>query len=352
MTTVHVAASSEYDVLVQRGLLDKAGNIIAQCVSGRRAVIVSDDNVFPLYGERLLKSLELAGFEASAHIVPHGEQSKSLERYGELLGCLSQQRLGRSDVAIALGGGVVGDLTGFAASSYQRGINFVQIPTSLLAAVDSSVGGKTAVNLPSGKNQVGTFYQPAVVICDPDTLSSLPEAEYRCGCAEVIKYGLLGSDKFFRELRLKSVHEQLEHVISSCVQMKRDIVMEDEFDHGRRQLLNLGHSVGHAVEACSGFKVLHGQAIAIGMAVITRAAVKKGLCSDDTLESLLDILREYELPTEPEYPLEDMHRAMLSDKKMSGENITLVVPRAIGRCELIKTPVSEIDSWLRDGGVL
>lgn len=351
MTEIMISASKEYSVLIERGLLDRAGELMAACLKGCRAVIVSDDNVFPLYGERLETSLEKADIQVRRFVVPHGERSKSLACYGELLGFLSENHFSRADALVALGGGVVGDLTGFAAATYQRGMGFVQVPTTLLAAVDSSVGGKTAVNLPTGKNQVGAFYQPSLVICDPDTLKTLPEAEYKCGCAEVIKYGVLGSERFFNELRERPVSEQLAHVIKTCVEMKRDVVIEDEFDHGRRQLLNLGHTAGHAVEACSGFTVLHGQAVAIGMAVITGAAVKKGLCSPETLEKLLDILDYYGLPVTADYPLEDMARAVLADKKLAGATINLVVPERIGRSCVMPVPVSEIKDWLRLGGV-
>ena len=194
---------------------------------------------------------------------------------------------------VALGGGVTGDLAGFAAATYQRGMGFAQIPTTLLAAVDSSVGGKTAVDLPTGKNQAGSFYQPCIVLCDPDTLETLPEEQYRCGCAEIIKYSMLGNAAFFEELYKTPVREQYEHVIEVCVQMKRDIVGADEYDLGRRRTLNLGHTFGHAVEQCSEFSLLHGEAVAIGMATVTRAAVKRGICGEETLARLLDILKNF-----------------------------------------------------------
>ena len=208
MKKVHISASREYDVLVERGLLDKSGELIKAATGSKKAVIISGDIVFPLYGERLKSSLEAAGMEAEVFVLPHGEQSKTLAYYGRILEFLSEKHLSRSDVLVALGGGVTGDITGFAASTYQRGMNFVQVPTTLLAAVDSSVGGKTAVDLPGGKNQVGSFYQPVLVICDPDLLSTLPEEEFACGCAEVIKYAVLGSRDFFDELiAVESIHK-------------------------------------------------------------------------------------------------------------------------------------------------
>ncbi len=351
MTLVPVHASRDYDVCIGPGLLDELGSRVRAVTPAATAAIVSDDNVFPLYGQRAAASLEAAGFRVICHVVAHGEGAKSLPVYGELLHFLSVSRMTRGDVVIALGGGVVGDLAGFAAATYQRGIGFVQVPTTLLAAVDSSVGGKTAINLETGKNQVGCFYQPLLVLCDPETLRTLPEAEYRCGSAEVIKYGVLGSAAFFEELRQTPIREQIGHVIQTCVEMKRDLVAEDEYDRGRRQLLNLGHSFGHAVEACSGFTVLHGQAVAIGMAAITRAAAAKGLCSKETLCALLEVLEKYGLPTGTDYPLDEMVRAAAADKKMVGSQMHLVVPEAIGRCRILTVPAEEIRNWMTLGGI-
>ena len=257
----------------------------------------------------------------------------------------------RSDIIVALGGGVTGDMAGFAAATYQRGIPFIQVPTTLLAAVDSSVGGKTAIDLETGKNQAGCFYQPWLVLCDPDTLTTLPEREYRCGCGEIIKYSVLFDAHFFEELQSTPVKDQVEHVISTCVTLKRRAVMEDEFDTGERRKLNLGHSFGHAVEACSDFSIPHGCAVAIGMAIITRAAVKRGLCSRETLDRLLAILDQYDLPTQTEHHPEELYRAALSDKKIAGGKMHLIVPRQIGWCDIVSIPEGEIPDWLRDGGV-
>lgn len=352
MTTVRVHASRDYEVKIAHGLLGEAGAQLRPVTRAKTAVIVSGEHVFPLYGARLRASLEAAGFRVLAYMHPSGEQHKNLETYGKLLRFLSENQVTRSDVLVALGGGVTGDLTGFAAATYQRGIDFVQIPTTLLAMVDSSVGGKTAVDLPTGKNQVGCFYQPNLVLCDPGVLRTLRSEEFRCGCAEVIKYGVLGNAAFLDELRRTPISEQLEHVIQTCVEMKRDIVAEDEFDRGRRQLLNLGHSFGHAVETCSDFQILHGQAVAIGMAMITRAAVAKGICGGETLEALLSLLRQYGLPTETEISRKALLEAMLSDKKRSGDTMNLIVPEAIGRCRIEKVPVGELPDWLRLGGAI
>ena len=351
MTTVHVSASREYDVLIGRGLLDSLGEVVRAATKAQTAVVVAGDIVFPLYGARAMASLEAAGLRTLSYVIPHGEQHKTLETYGSLLRFLSENRLTRTDVLIALGGGVTGDLTGFAAATYQRGIDFVQVPTTLLAAVDSSVGGKTAVDLPTGKNQVGAFWQPAAVLCDPELMGTLPEDEFRCGTAEVVKYGMLGSAAFFESLEQHGVKERLEDVIRTCVEMKRDIVREDEFDRGRRQSLNLGHSFGHAVEACSRFTILHGQAVAIGMALITRAAVKRGECPQEALDRLLALLERFGLPTGTDYGADELFAALGTDKKRSGSSMHLVIPEDIGRCRIEAMPLDEVRELLRLGGV-
>lgn len=350
MTRIHVSASREYDVLVERGLLDSLGAQAKCTVGGQTAALVSDDRVAGLYAHRAARSLEQAGYRVVSFVFEQGEASKTLTTYSRLLSFLCEQRLTRTDPVIALGGGVTGDLAGFAAATYLRGVPLVQVPTTLLAMVDSSVGGKTAVDLPQGKNQVGCFYQPHLVLCDPDTLATLPEEQYKCGCAEVIKYAVLGSEAFFEQLHTP-VRDQVEQVISTCVTMKRDIVHADEFDRGARQLLNLGHTIGHAVEAESGFSLLHGQAVAIGLAVIARAAAQKGFCTQETAQSIISLLTEYGLPTRTDAPAQALLRAALSDKKLDGSCLHLIVPEAIGRCRIESIPTSELPGWLQAGGV-
>ena len=352
MTTIHVTASREYDVLVQPGLLDDAGAQIARVLgTGRTAAIVAGETVAGLYAGRLAASLTRAGFRAVTFTYPGGEHCKTLATYAALLDFLAAHRLSRSDLIVALGGGVTGDLAGFAAATYQRGIPFVQVPTTLLAAVDSSVGGKTAVNLASGKNQVGCFYQPSLVLCDPDTLRTLPPEEYRNGCAEVIKYAVLRSEPFFDALRAEPVSAQVEHVIATCVGMKRDLVAADEFDRAIRQLLNLGHSFGHAVEKCSDYAVPHGCGVAIGMAIIARAAAKRGICTDDTCAQILALLRQYGLPTETDFCRDALADAARSDKKIADGKLHLIVPERIGRCRIETIPAADIPAWLADGGI-
>ena len=317
-----------------------------------RAAIISDTNVWPLYGERVRASLEKAGFSCVFYCFPAGEASKNLSTYSRLLSFLAGEHISRSDILIALGGGVCGDMAGFAAATFLRGLPFLQIPTSLLAMVDSSVGGKTAVDLPEGKNLVGAFHQPALVLCDPDLLQTLPEAVLRDGSAEVIKYGVLGNADFFRRLEEAPILAQAQVVIETCIGMKRDVVEADEFDTGERRKLNLGHSFGHAIEKCSRYGISHGLAVAAGMAIITRAAVKKGLCEEDALPRLLSLLEKTGLPTSTDFSARALAAAALSDKKMSGGRIHLIVPERIGRCRILPVPPEELGDWLSAGGVV
>ena len=351
MTTIHIAASREYDVVIEPGLLTRLGTMAAELGLGRRAAVISDDAVFALYGAAAEKALTDAGFQVDHFLFPHGEQQKNLSTYGQVLNFLCDRRFTRSDFLVALGGGVVGDLAGFAAATYQRGVPYIQVPTTLLSMVDSSVGGKTAVDLEHGKNQAGCFYQPSLVLCDPSLLNTLPEREYRAGCAEIIKYAMLYSEDFLRELEETPVLEQFERVISVCVGMKRDVVRGDEFDKGQRALLNLGHTVGHAVEACSGFTLLHGEGVAIGMAIITRAAVEKGLCTPETLPRLLAVLERYGLPTETDYPLTDILAAAEADKKRTDDVTKFIVPERVGHCRVEPVPADEVAGWLKTGGL-
>lgn len=352
MKTVHIDASRSYDVRIGRGLLDDCGRQIAERVRCASAAVVADDTVYALYGERVCASLEAAGVRTVCYVFPHGEKSKNLLEYAKILNFLAENRVTRADALIALGGGVTGDLGGFAAATYLRGIPFVQLPTTLLAAVDSSVGGKTAVDLPAGKNLAGAFYQPELVLCDLDTLDSLPREIFLDGCAEVIKYAVLGSRELFALLADIPSGKGLEEVTARCVEMKRDFVQSDELDRGARQMLNLGHTFGHAVEASSRFTLSHGKSVAIGMAMILRAACSRGLCSAETRDAVIALLQRYGLPTECPYPTDMLLGALSADKKIFGTRLNLVVPTDIGACRLLPVGVDELSGWLRDGGAI
>ena len=343
MTTVTVKASQTYDVKIGRGLLDTLGEEATRAFQGRTVCIVSDSNVAPHYLSQATHSLERAGFTVLAFVFPAGEEHKNGHTYLSLLEYLAQEHLTRADGLVALGGGVVGDLTGFAAATYLRGIPFLQLPTTLLAAVDASVGGKTAIDLEHGKNLAGAFYQPKAVLCDLDTWATLPADILSDGCAEVIKYGVLYDPKLFAHLEEKGLSFDREAVITRCVELKRDVVMEDEFDTGARMKLNLGHTVGHGVEAKSHFAISHGKAVAIGMAIVSRASA----CADTP--RIAALLEQFGLPTRTDYSADDLFSYTLSDKKRSGGTVNLIIPRAIGDCAIVPTKVESLKSFIQAG---
>ena len=343
MKTIQVAASTNYEVKIGAGLLEMLGTECAKVCKAGKAAIVSDSNVWPIYGAAAESSLKDAGMEVVHFVFPAGEESKNGSVYLELLNFLAQNGMTRSDCLIALGGGVVGDMTGFAAATYLRGIAYVQVPTTLLAAVDSSVGGKTAIDLPAGKNLCGAFYQPKLVLCDIDTLNTLPEDIFRDGCAEVIKYSVLYDPQLFSYLAETGMAFDREAVIARCVELKRDVVAEDEFDTGARMKLNLGHTVGHGIEAASHFSVSHGKAVAIGMAIVSRASK----CLD--ADRIITCLERFGLPATTDISVDEISYHALSDKKRSGGTVKLILPEAIGDCAIVPTPVEELKSFIQEG---
>ena len=349
MITVEVNASKSYQVIIGSGLLPQLGQRTAALCKPKKAAIVSDSNVFPLYGSTVKQSLFDAGIETVEFVFPAGEESKNGNVYLNLVNFLAQNHLTRTDCLIALGGGVVGDMTGFAAATYLRGIRYIQVPTTLLAAVDSSVGGKTAIDLPAGKNLCGAFCQPELVLCDIDSLNTLPEEIFRDGCAEVIKYGILYDEGLFSRLSREGLDFHRSEVIARCVELKRNVVMEDEFDTGARMKLNLGHTVGHGVEAASNYQTSHGKAVAIGTAIISRAAEAQGYCSKATTEAVIAILTQFGLPTACDYAAETLMDSVLSDKKRAGDTVKLIVPRTIGQCHICPVPVDKLLPFIKAG---
>lgn len=350
MKTVHISASKEYDVKIGAGILYRLADEMEAIVDPKIVCIVSDSNVWPIYGEKVRQILLESGkYYVTAFIFPAGEASKNGQTYLSLLNYLAECKLTRSDCIIALGGGVVGDLAGFAAATYLRGIHFIQIPTTLLAAVDSSVGGKTAIDLPSGKNLAGAFYQPDLVLCDTDMLNTLPEEIFRDGCAEVIKYAILYDEALFEYLCKAALSFDRESVIARCVELKRDVVAKDEFDTGERQKLNLGHTIGHGVEAKSDFTVSHGKAVAIGMAIVSRAAEKLGISEKQSSQLVLRALRVFCLPESTPFSAYDLYTYALSDKKRSGGTVNLIVPRNIGNCIILPMPVDNLQNFIEAG---
>lgn len=332
MKIIKVNASKKYDILIEKGLLSRSGTLISGLYgkAKKRICIVTDDNVDALYAGALTESLESAGFRNTIKfVIQNGERSKTPKNLLELCGFLAENHITRSDLLIALGGGVVGDLCGFAASIYLRGVDFIQIPTTLLACVDSSVGGKTAVDLPEGKNLIGTFYQPSLVICDPSLLDSLPRDIYRDGYAEVIKYGIILDGDFFDRLS-SDRRPDICDVISRSVEIKRDVVSADEQDRGLRGLLNFGHTLGHGIELHTAFEYSHGASVAVGMVLASRIAALLGICEDDIPSKVESLLKRYGFDTECPINAGELFDATLSDKKRKGDSLTLILPKAIG----------------------
>ena len=346
MKEIIIKASSRYTVTVGDGALSLLGETAKKAVKGRTAMVVSETTVFPLHGKAAVAELEAAGFTVCTHIFPAGEQSKCGAAFLNLLNDLAEHRLTRSDLVVALGGGVTGDLAGFAAACYLRGLAYIQVPTTLLAMVDSSVGGKTAIDLPAGKNLCGAFHQPAAVLCDTALLKTLPKEIFRDGCAEVIKYGVLAGRELFDRLEPGCIDTE---VVAACIDIKRKCVESDEFDNGTRQFLNLGHTLGHAVEKESNFTLSHGQAVAIGMAMIVRAGAKFSRTNRLHAREIVNKLAAFGLPTETNLDPAALYEAALGDKKRRGDTVTLVVPRNLGQCVLWDIPVSELPTWIRAG---
>ena len=344
MRSVTVKTSATYEVLIGSGLLQKAGEAVKKVISPCKAAIVTDSTVVHLYEETVRKSLTEAGFSVCTFVFPAGEASKNIHTLSHLLEFLAKEEMTRTDMIVALGGGVTGDLAGFGAAVYLRGIPFVQIPTTFLAAIDSSVGGKTAVDLEAGKNLAGAFYQPKLVLCDTDVLQTLPEVVFADGIAEALKYGVLGDAALFEKIAGGDFRQDLEEIIETCVTMKRDVVEEDEFDTGKRQLLNLGHTFGHAIEQKSHFQMTHGHAVAIGMHLIAKAAEAKGIAEKGTAAAIAKALEQNQLPKETEFSPAEVAEGTLRDKKRRGGTIRFVFPKKIGACEIVKIPVEEVEA--------
>ncbi|MBQ8087440.1 MAG: 3-dehydroquinate synthase [Clostridia bacterium] len=344
MQTVHIDTSRPYDVLIGSGLIGKVGEYAKQAVGIRTAAILTDTTVNALFGETVEQSFRNSGFRTIRKAFPAGEPNKRLDTLAALLEFCAENQLTRSDIIVALGGGVPGDVAGFAAAVYARGISFVQIPTTLLAAVDSSVGGKTAVDLAAGKNLAGCFHQPSLVLTDTDIMKALPIHLLRDGAAEIIKYGVLRDPELFAWMQEPNWTERIEEIIARSVAIKRDFVNQDEFDNGIRQQINLGHTFGHAIEKCSNFTLTHGQGVAIGMVIAAGAADQPDIC-----KAIIRANQSCGLPTRSPYPAEQLAQAALTDKKRKGGTITLVLPEQIGKCALKKIDISALEDAFRRG---
>ncbi|MCD5003169.1 3-dehydroquinate synthase [Enterococcus saccharolyticus] len=352
MLTVNLT-NHHYDIQIERHLLNKCGEWVASIWQSQRVAIITDSNVAKLYAEQVTTSLKSAGFQVNTFVVPAGEASKSLEQATYLYDQLAEHGFTRSDGLIALGGGVIGDLAGFVASTYMRGLHFLQIPTTLLAQVDSSIGGKTAVNTKNAKNLVGTFSQPDGVLIDPEVLYTLDDRRLREGIAEIIKsaaiadpqlWTLLGTLKDEFELR-----DRAEEVILPSLKVKRKVVEEDEFDNGSRLTLNFGHTIGHAIENTAGYGVVsHGEGVAVGMVMISRHAEQLGQTPAGTTEQLMTMLEKFHLPTtQKELNKEAIYQAITHDKKARGTQLKIILLTAIGQAKIVSIPIETIKDYIQ-----
>ncbi|MFC5759128.1 3-dehydroquinate synthase [Rhizobium sp. GCM10022189] len=361
---VHVPLGERaYDILIGPGLIASAGGEIASRLKGRKAAIVTDEHVAPLYLDALKASLDAAGIVSAAVTMPAGEKTKSFEHLINVCDKVLEARVERNDYVIALGGGVIGDLSGFAAGIVRRGVRFVQIPTSLLAQVDSSVGGKTGINSRHGKNLVGVFHQPDLVLADTDVLNSLSEREFRAGYAEVAKYGLIDKPDFFAWLEnnwqavFAGGSARIEAIAVSC-QAKADVVVADERENGQRALLNLGHTFGHALEAATGYdssRLVHGEGVSIGMVLAHEFSARMNLASPDDARRVEAHLKAVGLPTRMAEipgtlpPAEVLMDAIAQDKKVKGGKLTFILTRGIGQSFVADdVPASEVISFLKE----
>jgi 3-dehydroquinate synthase len=339
--------NGNYPISIQSGKLARLGAVAASCVKGRKAFVVTDSNVAPLYLGRAVDSLRSEGFSVASCTVPAGEPSKCKDMLFMLFEQFYGAGLTRSDVVVALGGGVVGDLTGFAAASYMRGCPLIQVPTTLLAQVDSSIGGKTGIDLPFGKNLVGAFYQPRAVLIDPGVLSTLTRSVMAEGMAEVIKYGCIRDRVLFESIE-KGLAD-LEWMIERCVRIKTTVVQNDEYDTGERMLLNYGHTIGHAIEKLSGFtEITHGEAVAIGMVYAARMGEKAGYTEPGTADRIRALLEKWHLPVHTDLPVEEIFESMMSDKKRVSGKIFYVFLGCIGEASAVPTDKERLLSLMKD----
>lgn len=338
----------EYDILIEAGLLDRAGERIrAACPRAEKLFVVTDKNVAPLYLDRLLATLRQAGFDAEAQVIPAGESSKSAKELALLWENMMDFGLTRTDAVAALGGGVVGDLAGFAAATILRGVDFIQLPTTLLAQVDSSVGGKVAIDLVAGKNLAGCFWQPRLVLMDPSMLNTLPDQTFADGMAEVVKYGCIADAAFFDFLAARpgraDLMAEMEHILYTCCDLKRAVVEADERDTGTRMLLNFGHTLGHAYELAGHYETwTHGQAVAAGMCVAAKLGVSLGVTPAEVPGRLEALLSKLGLPTAIPCDIQTYTAAVTRDKKGTGGEISLVLLETLGHAVTHKMPKAQV----------
>lgn len=324
------AKSAQYDILIEKGILKNCAEYVRPCTKAKRLLIVTDSNVAPLYLNKVESALKGSEFEVYTHIFTAGEQNKNLATVSAIYDSLSKYNFTRKDCIIALGGGVCGDISGFAAATYMRGIDFIGIPTTLLSQVDSSVGGKTGVDTPFGKNLVGAFYQPKLVLIDPMTLDTLTPHYFADGMGEVIKYGCIKNAEFFDTLLNSDVKDNIEDVILECLKIKRDVVNEDERESGLRMILNFGHTAGHSIEKLSNFTLSHGECVAKGMVLITKASEALGLTKPGTAEKIATLCKKHSLDVSIPYSIDEIAQNAKNDKKGSDNSLNVVLISELG----------------------
>ena len=351
MQKITVSGNFPYEILIDADILSQSGKYIREISGAKKALVISDSNVYPLYGEKVKASLEREGFEVGSFVFPAGEASKNLDTVSDMIKAMCENELSRNDIAVALGGGVTGDMAGFASAIYLRGIDFVQIPTTLLSQVDSSVGGKTGCDLSFGKNLIGAFHNPRLVLIDTDTIKTLPARYKNDGIGEVIKYAFIKSEKLYNTLTYcSSFDDILSEVVYTCVDIKRQVVENDFTEKGERMLLNFGHTLGHAIEKAQNFTGLaHGEAVGVGMLYITRAAEKSGDTQKGTADKIERLLNKFSLPTEYSGDMEELLNIMLYDKKRRGDSLNLVIVKRVGESFVLKLPIKELGSFFAEG---
>lgn len=329
---IEVKTDRPYTVTVERGVIDRVGEIARPLKKpGTRVMLISDSNVMPIYGGRVRASLEAAGFKVSEFVFPAGEEHKQIATVCDMYKALSETDFTRTDLIVTLGGGVTGDMGGFAAATFLRGMDFLQVPTTMVSQADASVGGKTGVDLPFGKNLVGAFHQPIAVVTDPDALLTLPKHFFNDGLGEVIKHGAIADKELFEALEQGAALDDLEQVVGCSISIKRDFVEADTRDTGRRMILNFGHTCGHALEKLHGFKDLsHGEAVGIGMVLACRVGEKLGVTEPGTGRRIAGVLEKYGMPTEPGFTAEEIVEATALDKKSDGESLRFILVPEIG----------------------
>jgi len=338
--TINVNISKKYPVMIGKDFLNKCGEITAEIKPACNVALVSDDAVYPIYGDIVKESYIKAGFNVETFILKNGERNKTFEALLGIIDFFAAGTLSRKGLAVVLGGGVVGDIVGFAAAIYLRGVDYISIPTTLLAAIDSSVGGKTGVNLKTGKNLLGAFHQPLAVFCDTETFKTLPAEIFADGICEAIKYGCIADKDLFDTLLFDGIEDHLENIIEKCVMIKRDIVQADEFDRNERMLLNFGHTAGHAIELLSGYEISHGRAVAIGMHIMAE-------CTDKRLIS--NVFQKYGVDISCAYSANQLAKAALSDKKRGGMDISVILLEKIGKAYLKRINVGELEGLFERG---